>query len=131
MVTKALSDLSDDPEKLKKVLLSIRETEERLTEAEESYDEARKACRDTKKKMDGIREELRRVTKFGPDPQQDLPFVAEGDASMEGLDPDSAAAAASYNAKKAKAVKAHRDRKAKTAKKASRKKPAKEAGIPF
>lgn len=121
MVTKALNDLEDDPEKLRAVLKTIRETEERLTEAETEYDEARKACRDTKKKMDGIREELRRVTKYGPDPQKDLPFVAEGgDQAAGDLDPGSAAAVESYNKKKAKAVDATKKRGAK-----------KKAAIPF
>jgi outer membrane protein TolC len=113
MVTKALSDLEDDPEKLRKVLKTIRETEERLTDAETDYDKARKACRDTKKKMDGIREELRRVTKYGPDPQTDLPFVEAGDEQPGELDPDDAAAVLSYNGKKAKAAEGAKKKAAK------------------
>jgi DNA repair ATPase RecN len=104
MITKALNDHAEDPEKLKAILLTIRETEERLTDAETRYDEARIACRDCKKDVEGIRKELRRVTKYGPDPQQGLPFVAEEEANVEGLDEGDAAAVLSYNKKKAKAV---------------------------
>jgi Holliday junction resolvase RusA-like endonuclease len=68
------------------------------------YDDARKSCRDMKKKVDGAREELRRVNKLGPDPQTDLPFVTEGEAGLEGLSEGDAVAVASYNKKKAKAV---------------------------
>jgi hypothetical protein len=113
MVTKALNDLSDDPAKLREVLLQIRETEERLTDAETAQQEARMKLRECNKDVDGIRKELRRVTKYGPDPQKDLPFVPAGEEQPGELDPDDAAAVLSYNGKKAKAADAAKKKSAK------------------
>lgn len=110
-----------DLEKHRRFRAVVREIEERLTGFEEKYDDARKSCRDMKKKVDGAREELRRVNKLGPDPQTDLPFVTEGEAGLEGLSDGDAVAVASYNKKKAKAVAA--------TKKAAKKK--KTADLPY
>lgn len=112
IMARAIDDLAHDPAKLKEVLLLIRETEGRLTELELQQEEARGKLRELNTKVKGCREELRRVTKYGPDPQKGLPF-AEGDEQPADLDPDSAAAVASYNKKKAKSADGTKKRTAK------------------
>lgn len=93
-INKAKDEMSDDPVRLKRRLKAILETEERLTEAENDHANLREKLRTARKKMDGIREELRRVTKIGPDPQTVMPFAegTEGEAVTASTEGEAVAA---------------------------------------
>lgn len=76
MVSRMMTDIEDDPVRLKRRLSSALEAEARLKSAELVHDEARQKQREALKKLNGCREELHRILWNGPDPQTVMPFAA-------------------------------------------------------
>lgn len=68
-----------DIERLRKVRDAVREVEKLLTEAEVDMASKKSAYFEAKKRAERLREDLRRVCRSGPDPQQYLPFMSGGD----------------------------------------------------
>lgn len=116
-VRKIIERCGGDAEKIAKMTAAMQVAEHELTLLEKQHREKLDETRQVRKKVDAARENWRKITQFGPDPQEEFPFVEdesdEGGPSLAGLDPDSATAAASYNKKKAKAVEATKKRGAK------------------
>lgn len=107
-VRKIIERCGGDAEKIAKMTAAMQVAEHELTLLEKKHREKLDETRQARKKVDAARENWRKITQFGPDPQEELPFVEDaGDDAgpkLADLDPDSAAAVASYNAKKGKAA---------------------------
>lgn len=92
MVTRMMSDIEDDPVRLKRRLSSALEAEARLKAAEIVHDEARQKQREALKKLNGCREELHRILWNGPDPQTVMPFAAGEEGAGDDVNGEAVAA---------------------------------------
>lgn len=76
MVSRVMSDLNDDPVRMKRRLAAGLEALARVKELEMEHDDARQVYDQIRKKLNGAKEECWRIMWNGPDPQCVMPFAA-------------------------------------------------------